>query len=75
MISIVASAHITVYHSQATQQIPVLQKCSMVVGYDPRQRELSAAQVGIASFFASTVTRATVQPLDVLKIRFEVRPV
>ncbi|CAG0884625.1 unnamed protein product [Darwinula stevensoni] len=45
-----------------------------MVGYDPKEKTkaLSKAQYGLAGATTGCVTRALLQPLDVLKIRFQV---
>lgn len=43
-----------------------------MVGYDPKQKNLSAKYQAYASVATSVLTRLLAQPFDVLKIRFQV---
>ena len=45
-----------------------------MVGYDPLEKvHLSATEHAFAGAVSGAVSRACIQPLDVLKIRFQVR--
>lgn len=43
-----------------------------MVGYEPGRDEYPRQLFGISGAFSGMVTRACLQPLDVLKIRFQV---
>lgn len=47
----------------------------MVVGFDPGRKEksVSSLQCGLCGSVSGLVTRVVVQPLDVLKIRFQLQ--
>jgi hypothetical protein len=46
-----------------------------MVGFDPEaKKKLSRGEYGAAGAVSGTVTRFLCQPLDVIKIRFQVRP-
>ena len=45
---------------------------SRMVGYDPEKKTLSKFQYGLAGAGSGFFTRLVFQPLDVLKIRFQV---
>ena len=44
----------------------------VMVGYDPRIQELSKLEHGVAGAMSGIITRMIAQPLDVIKIRFQV---
>ena len=44
-----------------------------MVGYHPEQRLLSQSEYAAAGAFSGVFTRVVIQPLDVIKIRFQVR--
>lgn len=43
-----------------------------MVGYDPEKKELANSQILIASAASSIIARFLLQPVDVIKIRFQV---
>ena len=43
-----------------------------MVGYDPQIQELSKLEHGVAGATSGVITRMIAQPLDVIKIRFQV---
>ena len=43
-----------------------------MVGYDPQKRALSTREQAGVGIAASTLARVVIQPLDVIKIRFQV---
>ena len=43
-----------------------------MVGYDPEIKELSKLEHGAAGATSGVITRMIAQPLDVIKIRFQV---
>lgn len=44
-----------------------------MVGYDPKKKELTNTQILIASSTSGFIARFLLQPIDVVKIRFQVR--
>lgn len=44
-----------------------------MVGYDENQRQLTSAQYAMAGAASGVITRLLLQPLDVLKIRFQIQ--
>lgn len=44
-----------------------------MVGYDDHQRQLTTAQYAFAGAVSGFVTRMLLQPLDVVKIRFQLQ--
>ena len=43
-----------------------------MVGYDPKKKELTDSQILLASTTSGFVSRFLLQPIDVIKIRFQV---
>ena len=44
-----------------------------MVGYDPKQAKLTKTELAIVSTLTGLLSRAIIQPFDVLKIRFQVK--
>ena len=44
-----------------------------MVGYDPKKKDLTNTQILIESSTSGCVSRLLLQPIDVIKIRFQVR--
>jgi hypothetical protein len=44
-----------------------------MVGYDPEKKDLTNRQILIASATSGFISRFLLQPIDVIKIRFQVR--
>ncbi|CAF4857087.1 unnamed protein product, partial [Rotaria magnacalcarata] len=42
-----------------------------MVGYDPKKKDLTNNQILIASSVSSVIARFLLQPVDVIKIRFQ----
>jgi hypothetical protein len=45
----------------------------IMVGFDPKKKDLTNSQILIASSTSGFVARCLLQPVDVIKIRFQVR--
>jgi len=43
-----------------------------MVGYDPEKKDLTSRQILIASSASGFISRFLLQPIDVIKIRFQV---
>ncbi len=43
-----------------------------MVGYDPNKKDLTSSQILIASTTSGFIARFLLQPVDVIKIRFQV---
>jgi hypothetical protein len=44
-----------------------------MVGYDPKKKDLTNSQILIASTTSGFISRFILQPIDVIKIRLQVR--
>jgi hypothetical protein len=44
-----------------------------MVGYDPEKKDLTNTQILIASATSGLISRVILQPIDVVKIRYQVR--
>ncbi len=44
-----------------------------MVGFDPNKKDLTNSQILIASTTSGFISRFLLQPIDVIKIRFQVR--
>ena len=44
-----------------------------MVGYDEQKKELTSTEYALAGAASGVVTRICLQPLDVLKIRFQIQ--